>query len=79
MDRGLFFPVPVTLPDGSVFCVADVIQVGDFLLHHWPGPDSPTQSRARRACLRFLDGQATPLEVREAFEEAAEEVGILVH
>ncbi|MDH6231793.1 hypothetical protein M2281_002391 [Mesorhizobium soli] len=79
MDRGEFFPVAVTLSDGTEFCVADVLQAGDFLLHQWPRGDSLSQSKARRACLKFIEGRATVEEVRRAFEQAAEDAGILVH
>ncbi|PSJ62764.1 DUF982 domain-containing protein [Pseudaminobacter soli (ex Li et al. 2025)] len=43
-----------------VFCVDDVPQAGDFLLHHWPRVDCPTRAKARHACLRFMKRQAPP-------------------
>ncbi|MDH6231794.1 hypothetical protein M2281_002392 [Mesorhizobium soli] len=78
MDHGWFRLVPITFGRGIVYKVDNVNQVANMLLTRWPMPDSPTQVAARRACFAFMNGSGTAEAVREAFERAAEEAGILV-
>lgn len=63
---------------GHYRVVTSTREAAECLMTRWPEPGGPAHAAARRACLEVLEGNAHPEVARQAFIDAAVEVGIYV-
>ena len=72
-------PVCISLHDGFTRNVSRVHDAAELLIELWPetAQHGPVYFAALRACDAFLSGNGSGDEVREAFEAAAKDAGIL--
>lgn len=74
-----FAPVYIWEADGRRRAIGDVLLVATWLTERWPDDfrGSDLHVEAMQACVRELEGDATPDDVRGLFVRAAREADIL--
>jgi hypothetical protein len=70
-------PVEVTIDHGDHFkTIRNCRDAIAYMMTSWPDDKKASFSRARRLCLKAVEGGATTIEAAAAFEAAAKDAGL---